>query len=167
MKNKYNLIFSLLFLLVNNSFASVVSTNKASATLSSSCTVTIDTLNFDFNPTKTGNIDSSTSAHMKCTKGTIVNLQINNFRRSTCGRRELGLNGSIDGTNYMLYNIYTDSSYSTIFTNTGYSCEGVGSMPNITANGTNQDIPLFVRIPANQYVVPGIYSDTVTMMFKY
>ena len=52
----------------------------------------------------------------------------------------------------MLYNIYTNSSYSTIFTNTGYSCEGVGSMPNVIADGTTQNIPIYIRIPSNMQI---------------
>jgi len=104
---------------------------------------------------------------MKCTRGTTVNLQINNFVRSTCGRRELGLNGTIAGANYLLYNIYTTNSYSSIYTNTGYGCEGSGSMPNIVATGITQDLPIYIRVPANQYVVPGIYWDNVVMIFKY
>lgn len=164
---KKYLSLSLFLILSSHAFASQTTINKATATLSSSCSVSVDSLNFDFNPKQSGNIDSSTSAHMKCTRGTVVNLQINNFRRSTCGRRELGLNGSIDGANYMLYNIYTNSSYSTIFTNTGYSCEGVGSMPNVIADGTTQNIPIYIRIPSNQYVVPGVYYDNVIMIFKY
>lgn len=165
---KTKIIGIILSFLMPFAFAdNLTSTNKATASLASSCSVSVDSASFNFIPQASGNYDSTTLAHMKCTRGTVVNLQINNFVRSTCGRRELGLNGTIAGANYLLYNIYTTNTYSTIYTNTGYACEGSGAMPNLTATGLTQDIPLYIRVPANQYVVPGVYWDNVTMMFVY
>lgn len=154
--------------LITSSFAGNVTTKpQTTASLVASCTVGIDNISFSYVPQSSGNYDSSTMAHMTCTRGTTVNLQINNFVRSTCGRRELGLNGTVGGANYLLYNIYTTSAYNVIYTNTGYGCEGYGAMPNVVATGITQDLPVYVRIPANQFSVPGVYWDNVVMMFKY
>lgn len=156
--------------ILNQSFAqtNINVSNKATASLGASCSATANSVSFNFTPAPTGTYDSAVTAYMTCTKGTVVNVQINDFT-FVCGERVLALNGGNPntGTPYMQFNIYTDSSYSKIYTNTGYGCESYGLMPNFTGTGTQQPLPLYIRIPANQYPQPGIYTTGVTVMLKY
>jgi spore coat protein U-like protein len=64
-----------------------------------------------------------------------------------------------DGSsNYLNYEIYSDSSRTTVWGNSGGSLVALGAAPSKTA----RNVTAYGRVTANQDVPAGSYSDTVT-----
>jgi spore coat protein U-like protein len=60
------------------------------------------------------------------------------------------------------YGLYTDSAGSNNWNDIGGS-----GIPATTGNGSAQPLPVYGKIPAGQYLAPGLYSDTVTATVSY
>lgn len=65
------------------------------------------------------------------------------------------------GANQLGYNLYTDASRTTVWG------DGLGSTSNVSATGTNVDLPAYGRIPAQQNVPANTYGDTITVTVSY
>jgi spore coat protein U-like protein len=68
-------------------------------------------------------------------------------------------NRSMKGTGSALlgYTLYSDTGRSVNFATTA----------SITGNGAAQPITIYGQIPANEYVAPGSYTDTITATVTY
>lgn len=165
MKNKYNLLYTLLFLLVNQSFAlNANNTTTSTATLSKSCSLSVDTASFgNFVPSSSGISSTSSNINVLCTRTTTYTITADGFRRNTCGRREIGLNGSINGADFLLYNIYTDNAYTKMLSYP--TCGGV----TISGTGTGlvNNHSIYLKMDNNQFVKPGSYSDNTPITVSF
>lgn len=65
------------------------------------------------------------------------------------------------GANQLGYNLYTDASRTTVWG------DGLGGTSNVSATGSNVDLSVYGRIPAQQNVPANAYSDTVTVTVAY
>lgn len=144
--------------------ANVGTNNQASATLAKSCSFSVATASFgNFVPASSGISATSANISVTCTRSTTYSITADAFRRSTCGRRELGLNGSVNGSDYLLYNIYIDSAYTKMLsysTCSTVTLDGVGT-------GSQFTHPLYLKMDNNQYVKPGSYSDAVPVTLTF
>lgn len=64
------------------------------------------------------------------------------------------------GTSALAYNLYTDASRAVVWG------DGI-SASNVSASGTNVDLPVYGRIGAKQNVPADTYTDTVTVTISY
>lgn len=64
------------------------------------------------------------------------------------------------GTDYLNYNLYSDAARTTVWG------DGVAAS-NVSATGTNVDLPVYGRIPALQNVPANAYADTITVTVAY
>ncbi len=71
--------------------------------------------------------------------------------------------------NALDYNLYTNSTYSTIFGNgTSGTQEETGSSENLFFNSYTWDFPIYAQLPGGQNVVPGTYtSQSITVTVTY
>lgn len=162
------IILSLLVALLlptDSVFAANSTTNsQATASLAKSCAFSVAPATFgNFVPATTGVSTTSSTISVTCTRTTTYTITADAFRRSTCGRRELGLNGSIGGADYLLYNIYVDSAYTQILS------YPVCSSVAITGTGTGSvfNHSLYLQMNNNQFVKPGSYSDAVPVTLTF
>jgi spore coat protein U-like protein len=65
------------------------------------------------------------------------------------------------GADQLGYNLYTDASRTAIWG------DGLGSTSNVSATGSNVDLSVYGRIPAQQNVPANAYADTVTVTVAY
>jgi spore coat protein U-like protein len=100
-------------------------------------------------------VDSSAINYV-CSNGATATLQIDSELKSGSQLR------MTDGTHYLAYNIYTDPSRTS-----GLVTPALTNV-SLTADGNNQTITLYGRVPgasANQVI--GYYSDTLTLTVSY
>jgi spore coat protein U-like protein len=129
-----------------------------SAHVVSSCEVIASDLDFgDYNPVAAANVDAATSLSVTCTNGTGYNVGL-----------DLGLGaGASTAMRYMVdggavhalgYTLYQNAGRTTLWGTT------VGSNTRAGAGtGSAATIDVFGRIPMNQAVPSGNYSDTITV----
>lgn len=65
------------------------------------------------------------------------------------------------GANQLGYNLYTDASRTTVWG------DGLGGTSNVSATGSNVDLPVYGRIPARQNVPASAYADAITVTVAY
>jgi len=129
-----------------------------SAHVVSSCEVIAGDLNFgDYNPVAAANVDAATTLSVTCTNGTGYNVGL-----------DLGLGaGASTATRYMVdagavhalgYTLYQNAGRTTLWGATVGSNTLAGA-----GTGSAATIDVFGRIPMNQTVPSGNYSDTITV----
>lgn len=147
-------------------------TPKATASLTSSCSLSVQTLAFGlFTPATTGNVDASTTLTSTCSKGVTYSIQMNGYS-GYCNNRymtSVAGNGSV-----LYYNVYTDAARSSIWTysswqGAGSSCLATsgGSYPTLVGTGEAQSSTVYGRMSANQFVPPGDYTGGVQVALYF
>jgi spore coat protein U-like protein len=140
--------------------AGTSTTNLSStASVSASCTITTQTVAFgNYDPivtnastalTATGAVDTT------CTNGAAATITLDQGANAGPGSTASApVRRMANGTNYLNYGLYTNSSYTTTFDGTtGVAVTGTGAQVATTVYGS---------VPAGQNSLPsGSYSDTV------
>jgi spore coat protein U-like protein len=134
-----------------------------SASVANNCTISTAALAFgSYDPVVTNastNLDATATVTVACTKGAT----------STIG---LGLGSNVSGStrrmtdgsnNYLAYEIYQDSSRSTVWGNSGAELLSPSAAPSKSA----RSFTVYGRIPSNQDVPAGSYTDTVTATVNF
>lgn len=181
MKNKFKII-PLIFMMIcmnNISAAQTTSGNfEASATLNSSCAVSVTNMDFStINPLINNTVTGTLT--LLCNGG-FTNIQLSTGNSNDFNMREM--NGQANGDK-LKYNIYTDAAYTKIIgdgTNgtsrplTGFSggravTNGLSSGRDIYTGIANRSIDLyfFGKVDAGQYVKPDTYTDNITVTITY
>lgn len=140
---------------------SVTGNFQASAALNASCSIIIaNNVPFFFTPSiSAGYAVSSRPAIFRCSSGLPYNISINAGNSGDIEDRTMT---SPTTTDALHYNIYTDSTYSTIFGD-----GNKGSFIPRTGTGSNSSISYYGRLDSNQFVAPGNYSDTLIFTLTY
>jgi spore coat protein U-like protein len=145
--------------------ATTTTTFAVTATLAATCSTTATSLAFPAYIPGAGNVASSSTISVKCTKNTPYTVALNAGATTggTIAQREMGF-----GTSRLLYNLYTTNAYGTIFG------DGTGGSQTMAGTGagiaTTQSISVFGQLPdnaTNQAVVAGAYTDTITVTVTY
>lgn len=124
-----------------------------------SCTVTSNEVNFgSYDVFSNSPLNSSGTVKVRCSPGnTNYTVSLNN-----------GLNGPITnrrmknsmGNGTIQYNLYTDATYATVW--------GDGTGGGVVVNGSqNTDFTVYGRIPPQQDVGVGTYSDVITVTVAF
>lgn len=127
------------------------------------CSVTNDGLNFGtYNPLAITDTTSTFNVQVACS-GLVSNIsydiKLNAGNSGNINTRKL-----LNGANEIIYNIYTESGYTSIWGDgiNGNAVVGTANAPSETKNHTGYAI-----IPHSQAITPGTYSDNITITLTY
>ena len=135
----------------------------ASAGVGADCTLAIPDVNFGTVSSLANAIDTSTNATVTCTTGAPWTLSLNagSTPGNTYAQRYMSPGGS--GPGIVQYQIYRDAGPANIW--------GNGTAGTVTRTGTGtgiaQDIPIYLRVPAQGAHAEGTYRDTVTATLTF
>lgn len=135
-------------------------TFRVQARVNAVCEVTATDLDFGTYTAQSGTpLQGTTMLRATCTPNTTYNIGLNEGTSpgATVNQRKM-----VSGAQVLNYQLYSDSSRSTIWGNTTGTdtVTGVGS-------GLAQDHTVFGSIPASQVIPAGDYSDTITVRVYY
>ncbi|MET0519259.1 MAG: spore coat U domain-containing protein [Burkholderiaceae bacterium] len=139
-------------------------TFQVTATISSSCTVSGSALNFGsaIDPLATATpLDATSTLTVTCTNTTPYTVALN-AGTNAGGPSNFTTRTMKSGANTLGYQIYLDSGRSTVWGDGTASSTKAG-----TGTGGAQALTVYGRIPSLANVVPGAYTDTVTVTVSY
>jgi spore coat protein U-like protein len=132
----------------------------AVAQLGANCSISTSGVAFGtydvFSPsprTSTGTITYS------CSLGLLIRVELASGSSGTFVNRTLR-----NGVDSLLYNLYTDSGYATVW---GNGSGGTGVYSSFVVLGPPVNVPVYGRVPAAQNVSSGSYSDTVIATIQF
>ncbi|MBO9685936.1 MAG: spore coat protein U domain-containing protein [Mitsuaria chitosanitabida] len=143
----------------------VTSTFQVTATITSSCTVSGSTLNFGstIDPLATAvPLDAASTLTVTCSNTTPYAVSLN-AGTNAGGASNFTARTMKSGANTLGYQLYLDSGRTTVW--------GDGTASSSTKSGTGsgsaQSLTVYGRIPSLSGVIPGTYTDTVTVTVTY
>ncbi len=145
-----------------NLFTAVVLLGFAGTTLGE-CSVNVSGVNFGtYDPFSTTPTDTSGDIHINCTADTPyiitldagINSSYNYFPRKM---------RNISGISTLEYNLYRDVSYSEVW---GDGQPGTYTVSGSTS-GTTDTLKIFGRIPSDQRVESGSYTDVISVLVEW
>lgn len=122
-----------------------------------------------YDPLSGSALTATTTITITCTNTTpIVSVTLNaGTVAGTINARKMELNGT-DATKTLSYNLYTSSGTSPSIWGDGTSGNVVNNVTGSAGTGSAQTLTVYGTIPASQTsVVPGSYSDTITVTINY
>jgi len=143
-----------------SAFATTTTTASIAVTaaVGATCAVTASPLTFSAYTSAQASTGSATLA-VTCTNttGYTIGLNAGTGTGATDTARVM-----LNGTQKLNYNLYSDSSATTIWGNTA----GTGWISK-TGTGAAQPLTVYGAVPASQYPTPGSYADTITVTVSY
>ena len=147
--------------------ATDTATMAVTTSVSMSCTITAGAMTFvSYNPTAAADNDATATITSTCTTGGAAVITMGEGGRAQGGSTatiplRAMFNGSEGTPENLLYHLYSDSAGGTVWGNTAETGKA------ITADGTAQAFTAYGRIPKNQTVGAGSFSDSVTVTLTY
>ncbi|UUX97691.1 spore coat U domain-containing protein [Aquabacterium sp. J223] len=141
------------------------STFQASATVISACTVTGTNLSFGtaLDPLSSPvPVDASATLSVVCTNTTPYAVALS-AGANAGGPSTFGARAMKSGSQLLPYQLYTDAARSVVW---GDGTSGSSTQSGV-GTGSNQSITVYGRLPSLSGVVPGTYTDTVTVTITY
>jgi len=134
---------------------------NVSASVAANCTISTAALAFSYDPVvanAASGADSlaTGSVTVQCTKGDTVSVALN-FGQNVTGTTQRRVKS---GSNYLSYNLFTDSTYATIWAD-GTSSSSALSYGPFASSTTAITTTVFGKMPKGQDAPVGAYSDTV------
>jgi spore coat protein U-like protein len=130
---------------------------SVSASIAGACTVGGAAMSFGAYSAATASTTNS-NIQVTCTNGTNATVSLNqganNNRVPSAGSRALA-----NGTNYLGYEIYSDSGLTTVW--------NAANSQTINSTGAAVTLTAYGRIPAGQNPATGSYNDTVTITVTF
>jgi spore coat protein U-like protein len=139
------------------SAATSTSTFQVTATVQSVCQISAGNLNFgNYAGTQ---LASTSTVTVSCTQNQAYDVGLNGGSNSlpVTDRKMTGPGGTV-----LSYGLYSDNNHSANWGNT----VGTDTVRR-NGNGNAQTLTIYGRLPANQLVQPGAYSDTITATITY
>lgn len=139
-------------------FAATTNTTFAvTATVQASCSVSASAL--AFGTYSTAQLDATSTVTVTCSNTTpyTVGLDAGTSTGATVTTRKM-----VNGANTLNYTLFNDAARTTNWGNTAPTNWVSG-----TGNGSAQALTVYGRIPANQFVNPVAYNDTIAVTVTY
>ncbi len=140
-------------------------TFQVTATVVSACTVSGALLNFgsSINPLTSGvPLYASSTLSVVCTNTTPYSVALD-AGTNAGGASSFSNRAMKNGTHTLGYQLYQDSAHATVWGDgTSGSTQQAG-----TGTGSTQSLTIYGSVPALSGVVPGSYTDTVTVTVSY
>lgn len=131
---------------------------SVTANVASNCVMTAGSVAFGaYDPlvaNASTNLDQTGSVSVACVKGTIANVGLGNGANYSSGRR------MTNGTDFLSYDLYTTAGRTTVWDTTnrvGYTA----------ASKASANLTIYGRVPSNQDVAAGSYTDTVVAQAEF
>lgn len=136
---------------------------------SDSCSVNVDNLNFgNYRPFSHNNLDNNTNIYLNCSNhlnnDSLIANKFITIYLSTGNSGRYRSRTLLSNLNQLNYNLYTNNQKTIIWGDgTG------GSLPVIKRVKTNKQtvVKIYGRIPGNQSIPPGIYTDNIIVTITY
>ncbi|MDA8864235.1 spore coat U domain-containing protein [Pseudomonadales bacterium] len=147
--------------------ATDTATMAVTTSVSMSCTITAGAMTFaSYNPTDAADNDANATITSTCTTGGAAVITMGQGNRSQVGSSDAAplramYNGNEGAPEDLVYQVYSDSAGGAVWGNTSDTGK------SITADGTAQVFTAFGRIPKNQTVGAGSFSDSVAVTLTY
>ncbi len=144
--------------------ATASNTFQVQATVTSACTVAGSTLNFgsSIDPLATSTpVDATSTLSVQCTNTTPYTVALN-AGANAGGASNFTTRTMKSGANSLGYQLYLDAGRSSIWGDGTASSTHAG-----TGTGSTQSLTIYGRMPSLANVVPGSYTDTVTVTISY
>jgi spore coat protein U-like protein len=134
-----------------------------SATVTNNCTISTVALAFgSYDPVVANastNLDGTGTVTVACTKGSTATIGLGAGANASGATRRMG-----DGaTNFLTYELYQDSSRSTVWANSGTGLLSPAAAPSKAA----RSFTVYGRVASDQDVPAGNYSDTVVATVNF
>jgi spore coat protein U-like protein len=144
------------------SAATATANLAVSATVTNNCTISTAPLAFgSYDPVAANaasNLDGTGTVIVACTKGTAATIGLGLGSNASGSTRRL-----TDGANYLTYELYQDAPRATVWGNAGADLYSPGAAPS----KASRNFTVYGRVPANQDVPSGNYSDTVVATVNF
>lgn len=144
--------------------ATSTTTFEVSATVADACSVAATNLAFgEVTPVNNANIDATSTVTVTCSLGTAYNITLDAGANAGTAGDVTTRRMKDAGTNYLSYQMYSDTLRSTVWGNT------VGTN-SVAGTGTGLGVPAVVygRIPSGQQeTATGSYTDTINVTVTY
>jgi spore coat protein U-like protein len=165
MKASLFLVLSLLGAAAPAMAGTAGTTFQVTATVVSACTVSGGLLNFGaaIDPLATAlPVDASSTLTVVCTNTTPYAVALD-AGSNAGGATSFGSRAMKSGAELLGYQLYTSAGRTTVWG------DGSGGSSTVsgTGSGSSQSLTIHGRMPALTGVVPGSYSDTVTVTISY
>ena len=147
--------------------ATATGTMAVSTSVLMSCTISAGAMTFaSYDPTAAADNDATATITSTCTTGGAAVITMGQGSRAQAGSTDAiplraMFNGDEGGPEDLDYHLYSDSAGGTVWGNTA------GTGKAITADGTAQNFTAYGRIPKNQTVTAGSFSDSVAVTLTY
>ncbi|MET0517908.1 MAG: spore coat U domain-containing protein [Burkholderiaceae bacterium] len=141
----------------NNSF-------QVNATVTSACTISGSAMNFgsSIDPLASATpLDATSTLSVQCTNTTPYTVALN-AGSNAGGASNFGNRTMKSGSNSLGYQLYLDAGRASVWGD-GTASGTVGG----TGTGSTQSLTIYGRLPSLSNVVPGAYTDTVTVTISY
>jgi spore coat protein U-like protein len=152
-----------LFLIVLGSplyAATATSTMTVQMTITATCLVnSASTLNFGTQGVLSANVDQTSTVQVTCTNTTPYNIGLD---AGTGSGATVAARKMTSGANTVNYTLYSNSTRTTVWGNTGGPDPGAA-----TGNGAAQSYTVYGRVPPQAAPAPGTYTDTITVTVTY
>ncbi len=144
------------------SAATATASMPVSATVNNNCTITTNPIAFgSYDPVAanaSANLDAAGAVIIACTKGAVTTLGLDTGANAASSTRRLASSG-----NFLAYEVYQDSSRSTVWGDSGAALFNSGTAPSKDA----RTFPVYGRITGGQDVPAGSYTDTVVATVNF
>ena len=135
--------------------ASTTTTFDVTASVAASCTVSAGGA-LTFGAYTGAQIDQTTTVSITCTNTTPYTVGLNDGINSLVTQRRM-----TDGTNFLNYELYSDSGRTTRWGNAS------GSWVSDNGSGSAQSKTVYGRLAGSQALFIGSYTDTITVTVTY
>ena len=144
------------------SAASATASMPVSATVNNNCTITTSPVAFgSYDPIvaqASADLDANGAVIVACTKGAVTTLGLDTGANALSNARRLASSG-----NFLTYELYQDSSRSTVWGNSGAALYNSGTTPSKDA----RTFQVYGRVTGGQDVPAGSYTDTIVATVNF
>ena len=136
---------------------------SVNASVANNCTISTSPLAFGaYDPVVANastNLDATGTVTVACTKGATATIGLGLGSNASGSTRRM-----TDGSsNFLTYEVYQDSSRSALWGNSGAELLS----PSAAPSKSTRDFTVYGRVPSNQDVPAGSYTDTVTATVNF
>lgn len=156
----------LLFLIFSAStFAANSTANmKTSGSIQKTCSVSATPINFDTYSAATNNtmLYNTGNITVRCNKAAAA-IMLNSGQSGDVKARKM-----YNATNILHYQLYTSNNYDVVWSDQSwYTGSDYIYLPHDSGLSTAKNYTVYARMSGQQYVKPGIYTDSITVSVQY